>query len=206
MRRRRNILGRLLMVLGGLLVLSGLVLFGYNRGLENTADKASEAILFVVQQKIEENCGFAEDKGQTVQQMELDGTRYLGVLNIPALELELPVQADWSYEKLLTTPCVYKGSIQDGGLVILAHNYRRHFGGIRHLRPGDEIRLTDAVGSEFLYQVDELTVLDAVEVEEMADHSCDLSLFTCTYGGKARVTVRCTLQNKMDRYPVIESP
>ena len=206
MKKKRIILGRLLMVLGGLLVLSGLLLFGYNRSLEYTADKASESTLFAVQQKIEENCSSAGDQRQPIQQMELDGTRYLGVLSIPTLGLELPVQADWSYEKLLNTPCVYAGNIQDGGLVILAHNYRRHFGGIRHLRQGDEIRLTDAVGNEFLYQVDELTVLDAVDVEEMVDRSYDLSLFTCTYGGKARVTVRCTLQNKMDRYPVIESP
>lgn len=202
-KKRKLILGRLLMILGGLLVLSGGLLLLYNRSLENAAEKASDEALLKVQQQIEYGRSAAEGTRQPIQQLELDGERYLGVLSMPTLELELPVQADWSYEKLKNTPCVYSGSIQDGELVILSHNYRRHFGPIDRLRPGDEIKLTDAAGKEFLYTVDELLVLDAAEVDDMIDSGYDLSLFTCNYDGKARITVRCTLQNQTDRYPVI---
>lgn len=203
MKQKNVILGRLLMTFGSMLILGGLLLFAYNHKLECTAEEVSNSTLLAVQQKVEQNRAAAGNKRQPIQQLELGGTRYLGVLTVPSLDLVLPVQADWDYEKLCDTPCVYSGSIQNGELVILAHNYRSHFGRIDHLRQGDEIKLTDAVGNEFHYLVEELLVLDATNVDEMTDSGYDLSLFTCTYGGKARVTVRCTLQNEADRYPVV---
>lgn len=204
MKKKSVILGRLLMILGSLLVLTALLLFGYNRRQEQTAAKASDSVLLEMQQTIEQNAASAEGKQQPARQMELDGVRYLGMLEMPALGMTLPVQADWSYEKLRSTPCVYSGNIQDGGLVILGHNYRRHFGPIDRLRQGDEVILTDASGNRFQYKVVELLVLDAAEVEEMIDSQYDLSLFTCNYDGSARITVRCSLQNELDRFPVIE--
>lgn len=55
--------------------------------------------------------------------VDLDGNLYLGLIRIPSLDLELPVMAEWSYEKLRTAPCRYTGSIYDNNLVIAGHNY-----------------------------------------------------------------------------------
>ena len=41
---------------------------------------------------------------------EVDGQRYIGVLRIPALSLELPVISEWSYSGLKESPCRYIGS------------------------------------------------------------------------------------------------
>lgn len=203
MKRINVILSRLFMVLGSLLILGGLMLFAYNHIHELRAEDVSNSILLSLQEKVEENRNLSEIKSMTLQEIELDGRRYLGVISIPSLDLELPVQADWDYEKIKDTPCVYSGSIQNGGLVILAHNYSTHFGRIHHLQQGDQIKLMNANGKVFSYAVEEVLVLDSVKVKEMTDSGYDLSLFTCTYDGNARVTVRCTLQNKIDRYPVI---
>ena len=54
-----------------------------------------------------------------------------------------------------------------------------------------EVSFTDAVGNVFLYTVAELETLGKTDVEEMQAGDWDLTLFTCTYGGKNRVTVRC---------------
>ena len=59
------------------------------------------------------------------------------------------------------------------------------------LRPGDEVRFTDTEGNAFRYTVAELETLGKYDVEEMAAGDWDLTLFTCTYGGQSRVTVRC---------------
>lgn len=182
------------MIFGGLLILSGLLLLGYNYQLERAAEKASRAALLAIQQKMEQNRDTAGNESQSIQQTEPEAAQYIGILTIPSLDLMLPVQEDWSYKKLRNTPCVYSGSIQDGGLVILAHNYRQHFGSIAHLRQGDEVKLTDTAGKEFYYLVEEVLVLDDANVDEMTDSGYDLSLFTCTYNGSARITVRCTLQ------------
>lgn len=191
------------MWIGVLLVAGGLLLFGYNRRAEYTAGKVSDTALKAVQEQIEKNRNAEVANSNSKPVLEWDGTQYFGVLTIPELGLELPVQADWSYPQLRKTPCVYTGSVQHGGLVILAHNYDRHFGRIDSLRQEDTVILTDATGQEYEYLVEEVFVMDATNVAEMTDSSYDLSLFTCTYGGKARVTVRCALQNQIDRYPVI---
>ena len=43
----------------------------------------------------------------------------------------------------------------------------------------------------FTYEVMAVDVLDPYATEEMVSGEYDLTLFTCTYGGASRVTVRC---------------
>ncbi len=122
---------------------------------------------------------------------EVEGERYVGVLSIPALELELPVMAEWSYPRLRKAPCRYAGTAYRAGFVIAAHNYSAHFGRIDELRPGDRVVFTDVDGSGFAYDVVEVQTLAPTAVEEMLDEAWDLTLFTCTLGGATRIAVRC---------------
>lgn len=55
---------------------------------------------------------------------EIDGQTYIGVLDIPALELSLPIISEWSYAGLQIAPCRYAGSVYLENLVIAGHNYR----------------------------------------------------------------------------------
>lgn len=123
--------------------------------------------------------------------VEIDGYGYIGFVTIPSLELELPVMAEWSYPKLKKSPCRYVGSTYTDDLVIMAHNYKRHFGRIDDLNPGDTVAFTDMDGNTVYYEVIALDVLNPGAVEEMTSGEYDLTLFTCTYGGRTRVTVRC---------------
>ncbi len=69
--------------------------------------------------------------------VEIDGDAYIGTLEIPVLGLSLPVMSDWSYPKLKTAPCRYAGTAYKSGFVVAGHNYRRHFGTLSRLAPGD---------------------------------------------------------------------
>lgn len=123
--------------------------------------------------------------------VEEDGGDYIGVLELPLLGLELPVMESWSYPDLRVAPCRYSGSAYQDDMVVAAHNYKSHFGRLKELRPGDEVRFTDMEGNVFRYAVAELETLGKYDVEKMTSGDWDLTLFTCTYGGKSRVTVRC---------------
>ena len=125
--------------------------------------------------------------------IEIDGYDYIGVLQIPSLDLTLPVISDWSYPALQIAPCRYEGSAYDGGMVIAGHNFDSHFGKLSQLEPGDEIRFVDLSGNTFTYAVAETEVLEATAIEEMVTGGWDLTLFTCTLSGQTRFTVRCTL-------------
>lgn len=70
------------------------------------------------------------------------------------------------------------------------------FGKLKELRIGDRLSFTDADGNIFYYEVGETEILAPDATEEMTDSDWDLTLFTCTLGGKNRVTVRCFRLNK----------
>lgn len=123
----------------------------------------------------------------------IDGEYYIGLLEIPSLELSLPINSEWSYRKLKHTPCRYTGTAYKRNFVIAAHNYNSHFGSIKQLQQGDLVYFTDMSGNRFTYSVDVCETLIPTAVEEMTSGEWALSLFTCTPGGANRVTVRCEL-------------
>ena len=75
--------------------------------------------------------------------------------------------------------------------VIAAHNYESHFGKLTSLTAGDSVTFTDMDGIVNEYVVNKVEVLDPHSVEEVEHSGYALVLYTCTYGGKTRVTVFC---------------
>lgn len=217
-RKRRP--GALLMGLGLILLLAALIITGYNLFDEQRADRSTQALLVEVRTAIRERswetASMPSDGSQPMQAAEagevspdpetaapytfsssempaaeLDGAWYVGMLEIPTLELSLPVMSSWSYENLRLAPCRYAGSAYEDSLVIAAHNYRAHFGTLKNLSPGDPVIVTDMDGNRFYYEAAVVEVLEAGDVEDMLSEEWALSLFTCTYGGQTRLTVRC---------------
>lgn len=202
--------GRLLIVLGLVLILSALLLAGYNLADAGRAgETASRTAEVLVSAAEEHRAEFSPDKEvpadpgeilipdhvldpeRQLPVVSLDGRDYVGIIEIPAIGLELPVIAEWSYGGLKEAPCRYSGSPYTGGFVIAGHNYTAHLGRISELRQGDEVLFTDMDGSVFSYTVSARETLPPRAVEEMTAPEWDLSLFTCTLAGTARVTVRC---------------
>lgn len=124
----------------------------------------------------------------------------IGILEIPALDLELPVISSWSYFSLRLAPCRYSGSAYKGDLVIAAHNYQSHFGGLRTLPEGSEVFFTDAVGNRFSYYVAVTEALTPWSVDDMTSGEWPLTLFTCTLDSQNRVTVRCEYSEAMENW------
>ena len=134
----------------------------------------------------------AVEHASVKQPIVIDGQQYIGLLSIPSLGLNLPVNDDISYPLLKATPCRYYGSEETGSLIIAAHNYNGHFGRIGSLKPGDRVDFTGADGIAESYAVSEVQTLANNAVDEMIKPGdWDLTLFTCTYSGADRITVRC---------------
>ena len=121
---------------------------------------------------------------------QIDGQTYIGVLEIQALSLSLPVISAWSYPNLKIAPCRYAGSVYLDNMVIAAHNYQSHFGKLETLSQNDEVSFTDMDGNVFAYKVAEIEALSPYAIEEMTAGDWDLTLFTCTVGGQSRMAVR----------------
>ena len=178
----KQMLGRRLMALGAVLILCALGLTAYNHWDDRRAQRQAAHML--------EELKAAEPAERGADTLTLDGAEWLGWLSIPSLELELPVQAEWSYPALKTSPCRYAGT-PEAGLVIAAHNYEQHFARLNLLTAGDAVEFTDVSGTAHRYTVMQVETLAPTAVEEMTGGDWDLTLFTCTYSGRDRVTVRC---------------
>ena len=204
----KRCVGMVMTIIGISAVAAGLGLSGYNLWDDYRAGiQADIALDAVVRYREEREEAVAEDLNGTqetqselvpdfereMQVLELDGHRYIGTVSIPAIDVALPVQGDWSPDLLKTSPCRYMGSPYRGDLIICAHNYDNHFGRLKNLLPGDEVIFTDMAGNEFCYTVMELDTLAGTAMEEMESGTWDLTLFTCTLGGQSRVAVRCDL-------------
>ena len=200
MKRKKK--GTWLMTGGLLLIAAALFLTCFNlwdeRRATNSAGEALRELEAVRPEEAEatepgeaEIPAYLLDPGREMPAVEVDGGRYIGVLEVPSLGLELPVMETWSYPNLRVAPCRYSGSAYQDDMIVAAHNYKTPFGQLKELRPGDEVRFTDTEGNVFRYAVAELETLGKYDVEEMTSGDWDLTLFTCTYGGQSRVTVRC---------------
>ncbi len=187
-------LGILCIVLGLVCLLGAIGFVVYNRYEAQQAATATETILEDVQNILTQATLSQQPSVNNKTEMptiSVDGYDCFGVLAIPVLELELPVLADWSYEKLKKAPCHYYGTYYGSDFVIAAHNYNSHFGRLSQLQPGDTIVFTDVTGVAHVYEVTLLETLPKEATREMIASGFDLSLYTCTPGGGSRVTVRC---------------
>ena len=204
----RRTAGVICMVLGGALLLGAAGLLSENRREESRAGEESAQVMVRLRQEMEqaalpeetrtepeqspgaEETPLPDPAGREMPTLEIDGQTYIGYLELPTLGLSLPVMSEWSYPKLRIAPCRYWGSAYDDSLVILAHNYDRHFGRLQELAIGDPVQFIDADGVIYQYTVEKQEILEKPDVEKMVDSGYDLTLFTCTYGGRHRVTVR----------------
>lgn len=195
-----------MMTVGLVLVLAAVCLTAYNIWDENRAGKALEQVLGEIDSMTESDLiegnvinvpevPQSTDDETDMPTLTLDRSKYIGILEIPVLGLRLPIMEEWNYPNLKVAPCRYTGSIYQSDMVIAGHNYRSHFGSLNRLRVGDELLFIDMDGNRFVYTVAETETLMPREIEHMITGDWDLTLFTCTYGGRTRFTVRCVAQS-----------
>lgn len=194
---RKRHAGMMLIVIGVVLTMSALLLFLYNRREDEQAGERADSILQQLEAELPEVTrepleGEAVPEGSAeMKVVEIDGYGYIGYLEIPDLSLQLPVMAEWDYKRLKIAPCRQFGAVDTNDLVIAAHNYDRHFGRLKTLQGGESVTFTDMDGIVTSYVVEKVETLKPTAVDEVQNSDYDLVLYTCTLGGKTRVTVFC---------------
>ena len=197
-------IGNTLILLGLLLLLGAGGLTAYNIWDGIRADRASQHIIqeMDIGQDLVEALDREPDDDPEMPVIEVEGYYYIGILEIPSLQLTLPVMDRWDYTRLKISPCVYSGSYKTDDLVICAHNYARHFSPVKWIDIGADVYLITVDCRVYHYQVTNRETLQPAAVENMIENTnnttdgtvtneWDLTLFTCNTGGQTRCAVRC---------------
>ena len=182
-----------MITIGLLLIAAALFLVSYNLYDELRAEQsARQAVTQLDERTVIPDYVLSPNMEMPVE--TINGIDFIGVLRIPALELELPIISEWNYPNLKTAPCRYSGSAYLNNLIICGHNYTSHFGTLKNLWEGDIATFTDIDGNVFIYKMVERETLNPTDIEGMESGNWDLTLFTCTVGGQSRVTIRFELE------------
>lgn len=204
-RQRNSNAGTILILLGIIAILIAVLLLLYNIWDSKRAGQEAEKIASELEQEIEQDKDdqdpdqndFSDDSMPTI---EIDGNQYIGILEIPAIQLKLPVMEEWDYERLKISPCRFTGSYYTDDLVICGHNYASHFSPIKWLDIGADVYFTNVKGEVFHYIVSNRETVQPTDITKMTGNQSnhgdesedwDLSLFTCNTGGQTRCAVRC---------------
>ena len=86
-----------------------------------------------------------------------------------------------------------EGTVYNKDIIIGAHSFKYHFGYLKNLEQGDLVTFTDMAGNVFNYNVIYTEILAPFQLPDLEDGEWDMTLFTCTVGGRARVVVRLEL-------------
>lgn len=210
--------GIVLLAAGAVLIGSALLLLFHNNAEDRTAGQEAERLLVDVQSAIavrttatppetdapelnpaqsgadvppETDAPAQSDAPEEMPIVNLDGERYIGILDIPKLSLSLPIMADWNETRLRRTPCRQFGSLTEENLVIAGHNYRAHFARLRSMQPGDTVTFLDMNGVTHSFRVNHVEILPEDAVEAVQNSGYPLTLYTCTTGAEERVVVFC---------------
>lgn len=204
--------GSVFVVIGAVLMLSALLLFVYNTIEAKIAGNASEGALSAIQNVIEHPAEnpldeMAPDKDstkpteavaeslltepETLETVEIEGYDYIGYLSIPAFELELPVMAQISEDRLYKAPCLQFGSPITDDAVIAGHNYKYHFLPLHNIQEGEKVTFTYMNGFVVEYAVVLRTIIHPTDIAAVQESEHDLVMYTCTSGGSSRVAVYC---------------
>ena len=197
-------IGNTLILLGLLLLLGAGGLTAYNIWDGIRAERASQHIIqeMDIGQALVEALDREPDDDPEMPVIEVEGYYYIGILEIPSLQLTLPVMDRWDYTRLKISPCVYSGSYKTDDLVICAHNYARHFSPVKRIDIGADVYLITVDCRVYHYQVTNRETLQPGAVENMIENTnnttdgtvtneWDLTLFTCNTGGQTRCAIRC---------------
>lgn len=128
-----------------------------------------------------------------------DGVKYTteAILKIPKINIEYPVLSATSDALLFVSLNKYWGPQPNevGNYCIVGHYYEngKMFGKLHKLKNGDKAELTDLSGNTLKYQVYNKYVVEPTDTRctsQLTDGRKELTLITCTNGGKQRLVVK----------------
>lgn len=123
--------------------------------------------------------------------LQIKDKDYCAILQIPALDITLPVADQWDSDQLHRSPARFFGSAYDGTLVIGGADNAKQFGFCDTIDQGVTVTITDMTGAEFTYTVARVDRSENAETQWLCQEDWDLTLFCRELYSMNYLAVRC---------------
>ena len=124
--------------------------------------------------------------------LEIHDVDYVALIEIPSLNLALPVADAWNSQKLYSSPARFYGSCYDNSLVIGGSDNSHQFSFCDKIDNGTVIIVTDMTGTQFSYTVSRVDRSKSAESNWLISRDYDLTLFCRDALSMEYVAVRCS--------------
>lgn len=134
-----------------------------------------------------------DDRANTeMPSLELNGTDFCGIIEIPSVDCVLPISARWDEHNIEKYPHRFFGSVYNKSLIIGASDNKAQFDFLKTISPGDKVFITDVTGARYVFSVDTIEKSDSVDFEYLSSLDSDLILFAKNTYGFDYTLIRCT--------------
>ena len=175
--RKKSAVRRLCFLAGvGLLVAAAGVLLAWQWGIR-VSEQRSEGYVQTLRTLMPEPQGAVPEERQdsTMPALELDGTDFIGILELPRYGSALPVCAEWG--NLTRYPCCFSGSVYDGSMQIGGTTQKGQYDFYREISVGDALYFTDMTGNRYAYEVSQIRYEKHADQAALEREAAELTLF-----------------------------
>ena len=177
----KNKISKLLISMGLLIIIGSLMLISYSKYVDNKA-------LQYFEEKIE--------KKEVISKVNPGDE--IGIIEIESVNLKNVIVESTDKSYLNHHVCHFENTAmpgQDGNFALAGHSstyyYNQVFNEVHKVKVGDKIKIT-TVDDEFVYTITETRVVESDEIDVLDQDMSkkEITLVTCTNGGKQRFIVK----------------
>ncbi len=191
--QNKSLMRRICVLTGIALVVVALGLFAFWQCGLTSSQQQAENYVNTIKALIPEPVGTLPEarKNNTMPTLSIDGTDFVGVLEIPRYESSLPVCADWG--DISKYPCHFSGSVYDRTLQIGATSQRGQYDFYREISVGDTVFFTDMEGNRYTYSVTNIRHEDNADQTALRREDSALTLFVKNTYGFDYIIIYCNV-------------
>ena len=177
MKQKNDTIRKILIIVGSCLLAAAMVLLIVWQWNIRTAEQKSKEYAAVIRELIPEPQGAVpeERRDNAMATLSVDGTDFVGLLEIPKYDSVLPVCDDWGNPAKY--PCRCNGSVYDRTMQIGGTSQKGQYDFYRDISVGDNVFFTDMEGNRFSYTVSDICYENNADQSTLQRKESSLTLF-----------------------------
>lgn len=159
-----------------LLLVAGIVLIAWQWGIHVSQEKMNTYVHTIRELIPQPQGGVPEERrDNSMSALSIEGTNFVGLLEMPKYDSAVPVCADWG--RVSEYPCRLGGSVYDCTMQIGATTQKGQYDFYREISVGDCVYFTDMEGNRFTYEVSDICFEAHADQTTLQKEDAALTLF-----------------------------